>query len=60
VKESCEGCGHIHVEWFAVEEAFAMKVIQKWQNWVARRPYTPSEVFDEWRLRPEMLDVPIS
>jgi hypothetical protein len=56
VNDACEGCGVIHSQWFAVEEAFAVKVLQKWQNWVAQKPYVPCDGSDEWRLRPEMLN----
>jgi hypothetical protein len=56
INHGCEGCGHIHSEWFAVEEIFAVNVLQKWQNWVAQKPYAPCDSSDEWKIRPEMLD----
>lgn len=57
IRDPCEGCGCLHFEWFAVEEGFAVKLLQKWQNWVAQKPYAPCDSSDQWRVRPEMLDI---
>lgn len=37
---SCRGCGRGHDEWFLVpQQAYAVKVIQKWIDWIRTSPY---------------------
>jgi hypothetical protein len=55
IEDACEGCGHIHTEWFAVDEALAVTVLQKWQTWMAQKPYVLNDVTGKWRFRPETL-----
>jgi predicted GIY-YIG superfamily endonuclease len=55
IKDACEGCDCIHTEWFAVDEVLAVKVLQKWQNWIAQKPYVLNNVSGRWGFRPETL-----
>jgi hypothetical protein len=55
-KRRCEGCGQTHKEWFDIEEAHAVKVARKWQEWFMRKPYTFDEGAQEWVLKQEMAD----
>ncbi|CAO2654510.1 Nn.00g112430.m01.CDS01 [Neocucurbitaria sp. VM-36] len=55
-QRECDGCGKNHVEWFQVSETHAVKVFQKWQEWILQRPYALDSHSGEWMIRPEMLD----
>ncbi|KAF2470867.1 uncharacterized protein BDR25DRAFT_314062 [Lindgomyces ingoldianus] len=48
---TCEGCGKEHKEWFQIPEKQAVKVFQKWKDWVLRSPY--GESTGAWKLKPE-------
>ncbi|KAL4916395.1 T5orf172 domain-containing protein [Aspergillus aurantiobrunneus] len=39
----CETCGGKHIEWFEVDVAFAISIVQKWVKWMRERPYEPVE-----------------
>ncbi|KAF2191822.1 DUF1766-domain-containing protein [Zopfia rhizophila CBS 207.26] len=47
----CKGCDKTHREWFQVTEAHAIKVFQKWKDWILQHPYEEDE-FGEWKLKP--------
>jgi hypothetical protein len=55
-KRRCEGCGQTHKEWFDIEEAHAVKVARKWQEWFMRKPYIFNEGVQQWVLKQEMAD----
>jgi hypothetical protein len=54
-KRRCEGCGKTHIEWFDIDEAKAVKVYQKWRDWIVKEPYAEDQT-GKWTIRPEMLD----
>ncbi|KAJ4313086.1 hypothetical protein N0V94_007120 [Neodidymelliopsis sp. IMI 364377] len=54
-KRHCEGCGKTHIEWFDIDEAKAVKVYQKWRDWIVKEPYAEDQT-GKWTIRPEMLD----
>lgn len=35
----CKGCGRNHKEWFEVQAAHAIAVVNRWIDWMRRRPY---------------------
>jgi hypothetical protein len=55
-KRMCEGCGKTHKEWFDIEEAHAVKVARKWQEWIMRKPYVFDQGVQQWVLKHEMAD----
>jgi hypothetical protein len=54
-KMSCAGCNKTHQEWFAVSDALALKVFQKWQDWITQEPYGFDARTKKWVLKPEMI-----
>lgn len=56
LRRGCEGCNKTHEEWFDVEEAQAVKVFQKWQDWILQSPYAYDPDLKVWRIRSEMVD----
>jgi hypothetical protein len=55
-KRMCEGCGKTHIEWFHIEEAHAVKVARKWQEWIMQKPYVFDQEVQQWVLKHEMAD----
>jgi hypothetical protein len=53
---ACASCGVKHREWFGVSDALALKVFQKWQDWITQEPYTFDARTGEWVLRPDMME----
>ncbi|KAJ4375379.1 hypothetical protein N0V83_002465 [Neocucurbitaria cava] len=51
----CEGCGKNHVEWFHVGETHAVKVFQKWREWIIQKPYALDPHTGEWTIRADMM-----
>jgi hypothetical protein len=45
----CKKCGKGHDEWFAVPQSHALKVIEKWSEWIMTRPYI--ETRGVWHLK---------
>lgn len=54
-KRKFEGCGKNHHEWLHEGEVHAVKVAQKWQEWMMQEPYAVNE-HGEWELKPGMED----
>lgn len=48
-EKCCQGCEKGHFEWFAVPQYHALKVIQKWSDWIMTQPYI--ETGGVWRLK---------
>lgn len=49
----CPGCGKQHIEWFATSHDHAVRVVQKWNAWMATLPYERRTIHgkEEWVLR---------
>lgn len=52
----CDSCETNHNEWFEVSETHAVKVFEKWQQWIAQKPYELDAGSGRWVLRPGLLD----
>jgi hypothetical protein len=55
-ERACASCGVKHQEWFDVSDALALKVFQKWQDWIIQEPYMFDARTGEWVLRPDMME----
>jgi hypothetical protein len=42
IRIDCDCCFKHHLEWFEVSSTEAISIIQKWSNWMAKRPYKSS------------------
>ncbi|KAH7232894.1 T5orf172 domain-containing protein [Fusarium tricinctum] len=42
IRIDCDCCFKHHVEWFEVSSTEAISIIQRWSNWMAKRPYKSS------------------
>jgi hypothetical protein len=50
----CDGCGMVHSHRFYVSKEHAVKIVQKWKNWMLMDPYT--QTWDgRWILKPSFL-----
>lgn len=56
-KRACDTCKNTrtHTEWFALSEAKAVEVFQKWRGWILQEPYEENDE-GKWVIRPEMLN----
>lgn len=53
----CRGCGVDHKEWFEVSQQRALKVVEKWTDWIWRRqPYDLSTGMLKAEITPEEID----
>jgi hypothetical protein len=53
-QRECEGCGTTHQEWFNVSVTHAVKVLQKWQDWITQKPYEMVPGSREWQVKEHM------
>ncbi|KAJ5219615.1 hypothetical protein N7468_008819 [Penicillium chermesinum] len=51
----CPGCDKKHIEWFETSQDHAVRVVRKWNAWMATEPYEKHIVDDkeEWILKSE-------
>lgn len=51
----CRGCLKQHIEWFEINPAEAIGVIQKWSKWMATHPYQLTQIrkATHWSLKEE-------
>lgn len=50
----CNGCGKMHKEWFQTSDLHAVKVFQKWQQWIEQEPYQVDVHGKTGFIKPEM------
>jgi hypothetical protein len=47
----CVGCQKVHREWFEISESNAVKVLEKWLDWIVQHPYEKDHT-GTWKLKP--------